>query len=259
MGKSYTQHVGSKWAKTRVLLRSKKLRPYVPRTKILNKKSLGAMLKRYEMVYIKPNHGSSGIGVAKLERLSQNGGNLYRCRWGTRKREFSSFANMYRMVRKMTSRRRYLVQKGIRLLRHNNLPFDLRVMVQISPRGRWKTTGIIGRIAAPNKVVTNRSGGGAIMKVRPLLARHAHEPQRSRLIRKLKRLGVLTSRRLKRTYPGIKELGLDVALDRNLKPWILEANSTPVVKLFHQLGDKRMIRRIIRYGKAYGRTFYNLR
>jgi hypothetical protein len=259
MEKSYTQRIGSKWVKTRVLLRSKRLRRYVPQTRKLNAKNLHSMLKRYGMVYIKPNHGTSGKGVAKLSRFSQNGRTLYRCRWGTRKREFASFGAMYRMIRNRTSHRPYLVQKGIRVLRHGKLPFDFRVMVQISPRGRWETTGIIGRIAAPHKVITNRSGGGAIMKAGPLLARHVPKRRRIRLICKLSKLGVQTAVHMKKTFRGIKELGLDVAVDRKLKPWILEVNSTPVVKLFYQLRDKRMIRKMIRYGRAYGRKFRNLR
>lgn len=259
MGKRYTQRIGSKWVKTQVLLRSKKLRRYVPQTRKLNAGSLHLMLKRYGMVYIKPNHGTSGIGVAKLNRLLRNGRALYRYRWGTRQREFASFPAMYGMIRSRTSRRPYLVQKGIRVLRHGKRPFDFRVMVQTSPRGRWETTGIIGRIAAPRKVVTNRSGGGAIMKAGPLLARHAPKPRRIRLIGELSRLGVQTAVHMKKTFGGIKELGLDVAVDRKLKPWILEVNSTPVVKLFYQLRDKRMIRKIIRYGRAYGRNFRNLR
>jgi hypothetical protein len=259
MGRSYTQRVSSKWAKTRVLLKSRKLRWFVPKTRFLNRKSLSSMLKRYGMVYIKPNVGSLGVGVAKLERLTRKGRSFYCLRWAARKRYFYSFPAMYRMVRKISLRRTYLVQQGIHVLRYRNRPFDLRVMVQFSPRRRWETTGIIGRIAPPNKIVTNRRAGGSIMKAESLLARHVNGIRKRRLIRRLRWLGVQTSRHMKKSYPRMKELGLDVALNRKLHPWILEVNTTPVVKLFNQLRDKRMIRKIVRYGRAYGRKFNNLR
>lgn len=257
MGRHYTQHVGSKWAKTQVLLRNGKLRRYVPHTRILNKATLRSMINRYGMVYVKPNRGTSGIGVAKVERLEQSGN--YRIRWDTSCLEISSLKRLHRHIRSLSPRRTYLIQKGIRVLRHGDRPFDLRVMVQLSSRRRWRTTGMIGRIAAPDKVVTNRSGGGDIMKVKPLLRPHISVSKRRRLIRELDRIGRRVAGHMKKTYPGIKELGLDVAIDGKLKPWILEVNTTPVVKLFYQLKDKRMISRIIRYGKAYGRTFNNLR
>jgi D-alanine-D-alanine ligase-like ATP-grasp enzyme len=56
-------------------------------------------------------------------------------------------------------------------------------------------------------------------------------------------------------YPGMKEIGVDVALDRELRPWILEVNTRPDHCPFAVLQDQTMIRRIVHYGKQYGRTY----
>jgi D-alanine-D-alanine ligase-like ATP-grasp enzyme len=55
--------------------------------------------------------------------------------------------------------------------------------------------------------------------------------------------------------PGMKEIGVDVALDRELRPWILEVNTRPDHCPFAVLQDQTMIRRIVHYGKQYGRTY----
>jgi hypothetical protein len=44
-----------------------------------------------------------------------------------------------------------------------------------------------------------------------------------------------------RRYPSIKELGIDIAVDKSLFPWIIEVNTRPVIKLFNGLKDKRML------------------
>ncbi|GIP38565.1 hypothetical protein J31TS4_18450 [Paenibacillus sp. J31TS4] len=253
--KSYTQRVKKKWDKTKALLKSRSMRRYVPRTKKLTSGRLYSMLRKYGMVYLKPNSGSSGKGVMRVERSIRNGKRVYQWRWEHHRREYGSFRELYRGLRRYTSRKPYLVQRGIHTLRHRGRVTDLRVMVQVSPRGRWETTGIIARIAHRSKVITNRSGGGSIMKAGQLFKQHMSKKSAYRLLGRLDRLGVRIARQLTKTYPGMKEIGADIALDRNRRPWILEVNSTPVVKLFGQLGDRSMYRKIVRYGRAYGRKF----
>lgn len=69
------------------------------------------------------------------------------------------------------------------------------------------------------------------------------------------KLGVKCALQLSSAYPGLKEIGLDLALDRRLTPWILEVNTAPDPCPFTKLKDTRMLDRIVRYGTAYGRTY----
>lgn len=73
-------------------------------------------------------------------------------------------------------------------------------------------------------------------------------------IRSLKKLGRVTAEEMFKTYKGIKEIGLDVALDKDLHPWILEVNTNPDPYIFNRLKDKKMYRKVYRYAKAYGRV-----
>lgn len=71
---------------------------------------------------------------------------------------------------------------------------------------------------------------------------------------KLKRLGLEVAAHFEQSFPRMKEIGIDVAIDRSMKLWILEVNTKPDPRLFNRLDNKQTIRRIVRYAKAYGRT-----
>lgn len=262
--------ISNKLTKTRVLVKHPELNKHIPATRRMDKSSLQGMLEKFGMVYIKPCCGSLGKGVIRVERLSAGGKagssekeNLsalgqkgsYRYQAGTRVSSFTGYDKLYHALAGETLGKPYLVQKGIRLLTYESRPFDIRVMVQKSPKGGWEATGIAGRVAHPRKVVTNGSQGGTIYPVETLLETHTSLAKRTDLIDSMNRLGVKAAVQLSGTYPGLREIGVDIALDKGLHPWILEVNTYPDPCPFTKLPDDRMLRRIVRYGKAYGRIY----
>jgi glutathione synthase/RimK-type ligase-like ATP-grasp enzyme len=211
------------------------------------------------MVYIKPCCGSLGEGVIRVEQRKTGSKKLsYRYQAGTQVNIFSDYAEAYRSIRSETRGRSYLVQKGIRLLTYGGRPFDIRVMVQRNLQGKWEATGVAGRVAHPRKVVTNGSQGGTIYPVEELLNAYTGTGKCSTLISQMEEIGVKSAIRLSSAYPRLQEIGVDLALDRRLTPWILEVNTAPDPCPFTKLSDPRMLNQIIKYGQAYGRT-YNLK
>ena len=79
--------------------------------------------------------------------------------------------------------------------------------------------------------------------------------QQQRIIRQLERLGIQTMKKMHRANSKLKEIGIDIAIERELKPWILEVNVRPDHCPFAVLRDQTMIKRIIQYGAAYGRKY----
>ncbi|MHA6482266.1 YheC/YheD family protein [Paenibacillus sp. strain BS8-2] len=251
-GKKRRYRISDKWAKTNVLLGDKGLRAYVPHTKILSRAALASMLQSYGMVYVKPVRGSLGKGVMRVER-ELGGGYAYQL--GGKKRSFGTYDAFYDAIRRDTGGRSYLVQRGIHLLKFDGRAFDLRIVVQKSPNGGYEATGTVARVAYPGKIVTNGSQGGTILPATQVLQPHAGFGQRDALIAHVERIGVQTIRRMKTRYPGLVEIGLDIAIDRQLRPWILEVNTTPDHCPFAILQDQTMLRRIIHYGKQYGVSY----
>jgi hypothetical protein len=246
------RYVLSKWRKTAIMLQNAKLRDYVPDTKKMTHSSLQSLLNRYKMVYIKPDCGTYGNGVMRVE-MDSNGTKPFHYQAGVLKRSFARFDDMYKSILKQTRKRFYLVQKGIHLTKYNKRQFDIRVMVQQSPRKNWEATGVIGRVAHPQKIVTNVHNGGTLMPIDSLLGSYVSGAAKERYIERLRKLGVSTALQLHGKLSGLKEIGLDVALDQKLHPWVLEVNTSPDPFIFRRLKDKRIFAKIRRYAKAYKR------
>ncbi|TJY41694.1 YheC/YheD family protein [Cohnella pontilimi] len=252
------QLVGSKWAKTEVLRSAPDLKPFLPETCPYNRESVNAMLDRFGMIYVKPDNGTFGKGVIRVTK--RNGINLmYVFQSGTRQYRFESFDEMFRELEKVKLPKPYLVQQGIELLKHRGRRFDLRVMVQKTPRSRWLSSGVIGRLAHPRKIVTNYHNGGTLMPVEKLLAGWLAARDMKRFLSFLRKLGTGCAVAMETKFPGIKEIGLDVAVDGQGKPWILEVNTKPDPYIFRKLPDRSIFRRIYRFAAAYGRVGYKRR
>ncbi|NOU99613.1 YheC/YheD family protein [Paenibacillus sp. LMG 31457] len=250
----YSRYVTSKIGKTKAVEANVSLKEYVPTTKWMTSETLKQMLNQHKMVYIKPNVGMFGNGVIRVE-MSEGGGEImpYSYQLGVNLKRFKTFDDMYASIIKKTGKKQYLVQKGIHLLKYRGNRFDLRIMVQQSPRRSWETTGVIGRVAHPSKIVTNFHSGGTLKPVDTLLHSYLSAGERDQYIQKLHVLGMRVAKAIHAKYRGVKEIGVDVALDKELHPWILEVNTSPDPYIFRRLRDKRIFSKIQRYGRANGR------
>ncbi|WP_336787798.1 YheC/YheD family protein [Paenibacillus sp. MMO-177] len=246
------QLVYSKWEKTNVLLNSPALREYIPLTKLFNKENLQLMLDEYGMVYVKPVNGTFGKGVMRVEQLKP-ASKGYKYQLNTTIRTFPTFDLLHQSLLRRIKTRRYLVQQGIDLLRHKNRRFDIRVMVQRNENNHWEATGIIGRLAHPEKVVTNYHNGGTPMSFERLMSSHQSPTQKMTYAMRLKQISLDIARELEKHYPGLKELGIDIAIDQQQRPWILEVNTRPDAFIFRKLKDKTIFRKIYKYAVSYGR------
>ncbi|NOU93862.1 YheC/YheD family protein [Paenibacillus sp. LMG 31456] len=249
-------YVLSKWKKTKVLLKKPEMRMYIPDTMKLTRSSLRELLGKYKMVYIKPDKGTYGNGVMRVEMTSigsEGDGESFRYQNGLDIRSFTNFEELYNSIIKRTKNRLYLVQKGINLTKYRNRRFDIRVMVQQTPQKKWEATGVIGRVGDPKKVVTNVHNGGKLKPIETLLSPYLSGDEKRKYIARLNTLGLKTAQQLHTRFRGIKEIGLDVALDEKLHPWVLEVNTCPDPYIFCKLKDKSIFRKIHRYAKAYGR------
>lgn len=246
------QRVHSKWSKTAALLASEQLRPYIPETSPFKRETVRIMLEQYGMIYVKPDRGTFGNGVIRVEKVASSP-LPYRFQLDKKIRQFATFDAMYTRLLSVQRTRPYLAQKGIQLLQYHNRRFDFRVMVQHNLRNEWETTGIIGRLGLPSKIVTNYHSGATPLPFSTLMSPHMSEQRQTEYSAYLSNLGVETAKQLQLMYPGIREIGIDFAIDTNLHPWILEVNTLPDPFLFRKLGDRKVFNRIYQYAVGYGR------
>ncbi|MFF2483423.1 YheC/YheD family protein [Paenibacillus sp. NPDC058071] len=235
----------NKWRKTVVLTRNGYLNRFVPETRQLTRTSLKTMLDRYGMVYVKPVVGSHGVGVMRVDKLAPKSGYSLHSASGIVNK--AAFDSLYHLIVRKSGGKSYLVQRGVHMLRHQGSIFDMRIVAQLNEKRRWQVTGMLARVAKKGKAVTNGAQGAAIRTVATVLRPHAGGSGFTSTANKLQAVCLSSARQLHGAYPFLHELGFDIALDRQLHPWILEVNATPEAIPFAKLPSLTMYRRILRY------------
>ncbi|OIK12383.1 hypothetical protein BIV60_16435 [Bacillus sp. MUM 116] len=219
----------SKWDVYEQLIQENLLHSYIPDTKIFTKENLEEFTQKYEMVFIKPIHGSQGKNILRLIR-DQNGFNL--------KTSINSISNkiltaesiekMYKQLKKLQGNRIYIIQQGIHLMLNKNCPMDFRALCHKNLKNQWSVTSLIARISHEDEFVSNISRGGTIMKPHQALSENLEKEKAAEIILQMKKLSIETATTISTYSPGITgELGIDIGVDKEGKLWLIEVNSKP--------------------------------
>jgi hypothetical protein len=232
-------------ANMQYMRRDASLRPFLPSTRLFHARSLYQMLRAYGSVIVKPRFGSGGVGVIKVTGLQ---GNRYAVRYGTSRRVIRGRAALLTHLRRVIRSKPYIVQRCIRLLHIRGRPVDFRVMVQRKTRtASWKVTAKLAKVAGANHVITNvaRSKGYVLPTLRALRTRFSRRRAIS-IMAGMNHIGLRAAMQVGKTY-GWRTIGIDMAIDRKGKGWVLETNSKPNLSLFLKLKNKRLYRNILRH------------
>lgn len=236
------------------LSRNPNTRSMIPLTKKLTLQNLVDMLDQYKTLYVKPDIGSLGIDVHKI-RKTESGLYLTSVIGKKQKRKtFQTPRALYDHLHSKYGAKKMIVQKGIQLARIGRRPYDIRAMVQRKPRGKWTCTGFLVKVGKAGKIVTNYYQGGEIYTIEKTFRKLGYPPlKRKKKIDELRSLSVRIARILSHKRSGMHEMGIDFAIDRNQKIWILEVNSNqpqfyPLRKL-----DRTAYERMKQYARSYGR------
>jgi hypothetical protein len=209
--------------KTVVLLADSRLIKYIPETRPFSPLSLAIMLSLYPEVYVKPDVGGGGARVVSIRKSNRQ----FIVHYRTRKTVFQTQEQVASFLQRLACGDMLLLQRGITVLQIDGMPFDVRVCVQ-KPGHEWLVTGIIAKVAAPGRIVTNRCSGGRPLALEDALQKAGVGGENVAGVRQsLAVLARRVARVLETKYPALRELGLDVGLDRKVHPWIFEVNTQP--------------------------------
>lgn len=216
------RQLASKWAKTEALLSQPGLAGHIPPTSRYSVIQLRQMLAAHGMVVLKPVVGSGGIGLIKVMRSSLGYAYVYK----HQTRRFATFDALTNALRGWTSKKSYLIQKGIWLAEVKGRPIDYRVKY-VKTRTGWEYRALVGRIARRGLFVTNLSQGGEMVLAGEGIRASLGPSYVKEKKRKMRELTVIATRALEQRFPGVSQLGFDYGIDRQGKIWIFEVNTRP--------------------------------
>ncbi|MDQ8739016.1 YheC/YheD family protein [Paenibacillus sp. LHD-38] len=229
------------------------IRDHLPNTKLLdNLQTLKKMLDLYGSVYLKPNNGSMGHGIMKLEKTL--GGYLFIDRYMG-----MTFINneikAWAFLQRMSKGRKYLIQQSVALT-HQNKNVDFRVIMQKDGSQQWACSGVIARYGEDGRFYTNDVS--SISLGRDALRTVFQFNDEEALQKEEEIISICTTacQLIDHKYGPFGDVGIDVTVDPKLKVWILEINSRHQHTMPSYLKDdpqmySRVLTRPFEFAKAW--------
>jgi glutathione synthase/RimK-type ligase-like ATP-grasp enzyme len=252
-----------KWELHEILSLDPLLREHLPETELVtDPDTVFRMAKRHSGVILKPSDLSRGRGILFVKPTS----GLYRvadCReLGRSSERLLSAAELTLLLQKEILPRPYLCQQLIDLAQIGGAPFDIRIVMQRSPQGRWRCTGIECRLAGPGQQITNIAHGGRALYLNDAVQQSFGSLQDPVLVEgNVVALSERLSHLLDQTGGTFAEFGVDIGLDRSGRTWLIEANVLPTFKGFKLLNPE-VYRKILaspllyaNYAAGFGDSF----
>ncbi|ALC92530.1 hypothetical protein AM500_24280 [Bacillus sp. FJAT-18017] len=219
-GKVFNSYMFNKWEFHDALMESDETRPYIlPTCQYTDPHHLLEMLNTHDEIYLKPVKGSLGNGIFQVVNLRSH----YEVIFGNGQKQIAKKEGIEHFCEQMLTRKKYLIQKAV-TSKNQSKKVDFRVIMQKDETKEWKCTTIIARYGKPKHIITNDAdsliiGIEALEKVFQLKHNVAIEKQKE-VISICKKVCL----QLEAVFGVYGDLGFDVIIDEELKPWVLEAN-----------------------------------
>lgn len=238
-----------KYRMHKLLYKNDALHKYLPETERFRQeryKWFASQLESHGEVFIKPRLGSLGAGIARVSRIRKG---VYRYESGS-----TSVKASLRRVWRLARRGRqygYLLQMGIPLAEIRGHRYDLRVPVQRDERGEWQVPGMAAKRAENHPFLTNIARGGSALTVREAFRQSLEGVSAAALMGEIKNLALTVARTLSQHYPRLADIGLDVGVDRNGRPYLIEVNRRDLRIILAQAGEDKVYANLYRNPIAY--------
>lgn len=218
-----------KWEVHEKLSSRPEFTPYLPETVLYEgKTSLQEMLNRHPSLFLKPGAGSQGKQIFRIHRKTDHLELDYTTFNGGMAHRYKDFNELHLAIQSRLRRQRYIIQQGLSLLEYGGRPLDFRMLCNRGSDGEWKITSGVARVSSEEQFVSNLARGGASYAVREVLEDTFQEKHAKQIQQLLGELALEACEIISLETEGLYgELGVDMAIDSQGKPWVIEVNTKP--------------------------------
>ncbi|MDX5476550.1 MAG: YheC/YheD family protein [Bacillaceae bacterium] len=224
----------NKWEVFQKLQLKNELQPFFLPTKKYTLLHFTKMLSTYKEVLLKPINGSQGVGIIKV---NQSLDCVEVSRDGEHRVTFNSLLLFHDWI--MAKETPFILQPFLTLLTNNQQPFDLRILLQKGEDGEWLERFRAIRHGGVGNITANLATGGAILQYEDWIKQFSYE-ERNKFETIVSLLVSNLSKELDKKFHPLFEIGVDIAIDCNLNPWILDINSKPGHKMIEMTANKQI-------------------
>jgi glutathione synthase/RimK-type ligase-like ATP-grasp enzyme len=225
----FNDHFLNKWESHQHLVQHEHLLPFLPETELLlNINQLENFLEKHEKVFIKPIHGSQGKKIVRIEKADDYYLLDYTTFNGEIEKKYDEIVELFQAIKPRLAKQASIIQQGIKLLTYEDRILDFRFLCHMNHMNNWKVTSSVARISSPNEFVSNVARGGELQKVHKVLRDLLDTKTALDVNKMLHELAVEVASLIGQSEEGLfGELGIDLALDQQAKPWMIEVNTKP--------------------------------
>lgn len=199
------------------------LRDYVPNAASATPYSIKIMMARFTDLILKPVRGSVGQGIMRLRRDPKGWLFMYTSHRRLRAIQLHG-GQLPKWVQRHLSATPYLIQERIPLIEYEHRCIDLRVTVQRGLTGEWGITGLFGKAAPQGSFISNVAKGGEAFPAEHILSQLMSPEQMMISLTHVKTLALGIAAHLSSKLPLLGDLGLDIGLTKDGRPFFIECN-----------------------------------
>ncbi len=197
----------------------------VPFKLITDEKIIYDYLKNEKKAVIKPISGARGENIFFIQKK----GSRYTVSEHRQEKIYSQDRfNEWIQSKILSKKFSYIIQKYIECQTRDGKPFDIRIHMQKDREGNWSITKQYPRIGSRQSILSNISRGGRTEELKPFLEKEYGSKKGENYYISISKLSIDLTKYLDRIHNfSLDEIGLDLAIDKNGRFWLYEANNGP--------------------------------
>jgi hypothetical protein len=215
---------------------TERIKSFIPQTSLFRQKwDLQDMLSKFGMVYLKPIQGKKGEGIYMVKKEVDQ---LILTNYKKEKQTFRTINELKAYLDKHIRNEDYILQQGIATI-YKNKQVDFRLYMQKNVNGTWVCQGSVGRVAQEESIVTNlkqiahiSTGEKVIRIVFQVDSEKAKQIMNGAIVACKEVCNVLDQK-----LGHFGDVAIDLIIDNEYKPWILEVNNLYGVESLKILED----------------------